>query len=210
MNPGADKVVSEIVARLENTKVVVKAEGTWGSFAPLLAAHISKKLHRPILYIRPHIDDADKAADDLSAFGAENIIPLPAWEGEEELADATDEIRTERAKLVARISSRAVSTAKNLIITTSVQALQQPVPSPKVLQQSSLNLAAGTEKSPQEIVKWLVDNEFERVDKIDLPGQFAQRGGIVDIFAPLIEDENNQAPAAIRLDFFGDSIESIR
>lgn len=213
VNPGADKVVSEIVARLGNIHGVLKAEGTWGSFAPLLAAHISKKIHRPILYIRPHIDDADKAADDLSAFGAESITPLPAWEGEEELVDATDEIRAERAKLVARISSLAAGASKNksnLIITTSVQALQQPVPSPKALQQSSLNLSVGTEKSPQEILKWLVDNGFERVDKIDLPGQFAQRGGIVDIFAPLIDDENNQAAAAIRLDFFGDNIESIR
>ena len=103
MDLGQDKVVSQIVSRLSQSgRGVVKVEGTWGSFAPLLACHISQKLNRPILYICPHIDDADAAADDLHTFGCEKVEPLPAWEGEEELADATDETRAERLKLVAR------------------------------------------------------------------------------------------------------------
>jgi transcription-repair coupling factor (superfamily II helicase) len=217
VNIGGDKIVSEIVARLVAVEQggVVSAEGTWGSFAPLLAAYILKKLRRPVLYIRPHIDDADKATDDLSAFGAKNVTALPAWEGEEELADATDEIRAERAKLVSRIAY-CVSREEGLnsIITTSVQALQQPVPSVETLRQSSLQLKAEAEKSLEEVVKWLIDNDFERVDKVDLPGQFAQRGGIIDIYAPLIEiaqnQQANQTATALRLDFFGDTIESIR
>ena len=56
----------------------VKVEGTWGSFARLLAAHISRATSRPILYICPHIDDADKAADDLRTFGAQKVETLPA------------------------------------------------------------------------------------------------------------------------------------
>ena len=73
---GRDRVVREIISRLKDAKGnegAVKVEGTWGSFAPLLAAYISKELGRPILYIRPHIDDADKAADDLHTFGAEDV-----------------------------------------------------------------------------------------------------------------------------------------
>ena len=107
MELGRDRTVREIISRLKIARGggVVKVEGTWGSFAPLLAAYISKELGRPILYIRPHIDDADKAADDLHTFGAEQVEALPAWEGEEELADATDEIRAERLKLVSRLSS---------------------------------------------------------------------------------------------------------
>ncbi len=85
MSLGRDNVVAEIVARLSAAGAggVVRAEGTWGSFAPLLVAHMSKELARPILYIRPHIDDADKATDDLAAFDAKDIWTLPAWEGEE-------------------------------------------------------------------------------------------------------------------------------
>ncbi|MHC4397304.1 MAG: transcription-repair coupling factor, partial [Planctomycetota bacterium] len=63
-------------------------------------------------------------------------------------------------------------------------------------------------------------NGFERVERIDLPGQFARRGGIVDIYAPLTVDKvlSDKEPAstpsqnaqAIRIEFFGDTIESIR
>jgi transcription-repair coupling factor (superfamily II helicase) len=95
---GRDKTVAEIISRLKAAGIgegAVKVEGTWGSFARLLAAYISEKSTRPILYICPHIDDADKAADDLHTFGAKAVNGLPAWEGEEDLADATDEIRAE-------------------------------------------------------------------------------------------------------------------
>ncbi len=99
MNLGRDKIVTKIISRLEATsedKGVVKVEGTWGSFARLLAAYTSEKLNRPILYICPHIDDADKASDDLHTFSGKQIESLGAWEGEEDFADATDEIRAER------------------------------------------------------------------------------------------------------------------
>ena len=106
MDLARDKVVSQIVARLSQAKGPVKVEGTWGSFAHLLTAHISNTLHRPVLHICPHIDDADKAFDDLKTFGVERVELLPAWEGEEELADATDETRSERLRIVSLLADR--------------------------------------------------------------------------------------------------------
>jgi len=236
---GRDKVVTEIVARLTAVKEggVVEVEGTWGSFAPLLVSYISEQTKRPILYVRPHIDDADKATDDLTAFGAKSVQPLPTWEGAESIADATDEIRAERARLVTRCSLRLrsgqasldIRKDKNeLIITAGVQALQQAVPSPEALAESSITLKAGARFPLDELIKWLVDNQFERVDKVDMPGQFGSRGGIVDIYAALVEEENmdsrlrgndkkadgadpsTSSGRAMRVEFFGDEIESIR
>ncbi|MHC4622878.1 MAG: transcription-repair coupling factor [Planctomycetota bacterium] len=231
MELGRDKTVSEVISRLEAARGegVVKVEGTWGSFAHLLAAHISKEVGRPILYVCPHIDDADKAVDDLQTFGATWVEPLPAWEGEEDLADATDEIRAERLKLVSRILrlrsgqvSNLVSRSENgqLIIPASIQALCQPVPKPEALEKSCLLLKVNETVSPDEVVAWLADSNFERVDRIDLPGQYARRGGIVDIYAPLVSekvllekeraDSTEEGTEAVRVEFFGDTIESIR
>ena len=215
MELGRDKVVQEIIARLKTEKQghLVRVEGTWGSFAPLLISHIWQQINKPILYLRPHIDDADKATDDLTAFGATGVQQLPAWEGAESLADATDEIRAERARIVARCSALAARKDKsNLIITAGVQALQQPVPSPQALAESSITLKTDAELSPDKLIEWLIDNQFERVDKVDMPGQFGSRGGIVDIYAALAEgiNDNDQSAAALRLEFFGDVIESIR
>jgi transcription-repair coupling factor (superfamily II helicase) len=224
MNLGRDKIVAEIISRLKTAKPgegAVKVEGTWGSFAHLLAAYISEKLGRPILYICPHIDDADKAADDMHALGGKLIETLGAWEGEEDLADATDEIRAERLKLVSRISHPAPrSDGNKLVIPTSIQALCQPIPKPHALQESCLKLQVEGHLKPEEVVEWLIENGFERVERIDLPGQFARRGGIIDIYAPLTVDKvlSDKEPAstpsqnaqAIRIEFFGDTIESIR
>jgi transcription-repair coupling factor (superfamily II helicase) len=224
MELGRDKTVSEIIRRLgpAKDKGVVEVAGTWGSFAHLLAAYVSKRLKRPILYICPHIDDADKAADDLQSFGAERIEPLAAWEGEEDLADATDEIRSERLRVVARRSSLVTrSEEDNVIVPVSVQGLCQPIPKPSVLEESGLRLSIEKTLSPEAVVGWLVENGFERVDRIDLPGQFARRGGIIDIYAPLALETQDRRPKtqdrrvesegeAVRVEFFGDRIESIR
>jgi transcription-repair coupling factor (superfamily II helicase) len=264
VNLGRDKIVSTIISRLETAKSAegaVKVEGTWGSFAPMLACYISEKLGRPILYISPHIDDADKIIDDLHTFGGEKVELLPAWEGEEELADATDEIRAERLRVVTRYSSILRSspdlsgaTAKDeslvtrdpcpgsrFIIAASIQALCQPIPKPEVLEQSCLQLQVERKLSPEQVVEWLVENGFERVERVDLPGQFARRGGIVDIYAPLaigklvpgeeggigsqaVDPVRSKVPEvsvplsartsngaeAVRVEFYGDSIESIR
>jgi len=187
----------------------------WGSFAHLLAAYISKELGRPILYVCPHIDDADKAADDLQTFGAQEIEPLAAWEGEEDLADATDEIRAERL----RVALKLVSGKDKFIVPTSIQALCQPIPKPEALKKSSLRLQRKKAVSPERVVGWLADNGFEGVERVDLPGQFARRGGIVDIYAPLISEKTladkqmatfSGVAEAVRVEFFGDTIESIR
>jgi transcription-repair coupling factor (superfamily II helicase) len=235
MELGRDKLIGEIAERLKTSGGVVKVAGTWGSFARLLAAYLSKRLKKPILYICPHIDAADNAIDDLQTFGAEDVQELTAWEGEEEIADATDEIRTERLKVVSRVAHSRQTTT---VITASVQAISQSIPKPEALEKSALNLQkSGTisetgsslrSVSLEKTVEWLVSNGFEAVDKVDLPGQFARRGGIIDIYAPMVStkerlprpdavgarearnDNITGQSQAIRVEFFGDTVESIR
>jgi len=215
MDLGRDKTVREIVSRLQSAAdgQVVRVEGTWGSFGPMLVACLSQKLGRPILYIRPHIDDADKAADDLHTFTGRAIDVFGAWEGQEDLADATDEIRAQRLILMSRLG------VDKSIIPASIQALCQPVPKPEAIEKGSLHLETEKDLSPERVAEWLVENGFERTERVDLPGQFARRGGIVDIYAPLVrekvlaEDEPDsfsQDAEAVRIEFFGDTVESVR
>lgn len=222
MELGQDKTVEKIISRLASAANggAINIEGTWGSFGPMLVAYISERIGRPILYVCPHIEDADNAADDLHTFGGKRIDSFGAWEGQEDLADATDEIRTERLKTVSWISRTCSGSRKSkFIIPSSIQALCQPIPKPQAIEASSLHLKVQTGTSPEEVVKWLVESGFERTERIDLPGQFARRGGIVDIYAPLINDKvladkepdvSSQGTEAVRIEFFGDTIESIR
>ncbi len=210
MDLSRDKVVSQVISRLAAKGGAVKVEGTWGSFARVLAAQVARTVKRPILYVCPHIDDADRAVDDLRTFEAGRVELLPAWEGEEELADATDETRAERLRIVSLLTQPDSPLRKGGIVAAPVQALCQPVAKPSALQAGSLHLEAGATIDPEKVIEWLVGNSFERVDAIDLPGQFARRGGIIDIYAPLTSDPAASQSQAIRIEFFGDTIESIR
>ncbi|MFH1613855.1 MAG: transcription-repair coupling factor [Planctomycetota bacterium] len=219
MDLGKDKTVAAIISRLQTAKPEegpVDVEGTWGSFAPLLASHIASTLKRPILYIRAHMDDADNAADDLQVFAGRGVETLPAHEEHTRFLDATDEIAAERLRITVK-TAEAARLRQTPVISSSVIALCQPVPGPGVVTAGSLSLKAGEEISPEQVAAWLIDNRFERLDQVELLGQFAQRGGIIDIFAPVAEKdcagkqeyEYCQAEA-FRIEFFADNIESIR
>jgi len=218
VNIGQLKEVQEIISQLKaDDNRAVKIAGTWGSFARLLALHLSEQLKKPILYISPHLDDADNVVDDLIAFGGKTIETLPGWAGEE-FIETSDEISAARARLVLKINSAIGSKTLDSrfrgndnaqgIISTSIQALMQPVPKPESLLEKGLLLEIGKQIEMEKAAEWLVDNGFENVAQIDVPGQFAKRGGIIDIFAPVTTQ--SYQPTAVRIEFFGDTIESIR
>jgi len=211
---GRDQLVRHLVRKLhQQSTATVKLAGNWGSFGALLASYLLEQLKRPILYVCAHIDEADQLVDDLQTFGAEAQL-LAAWEADQELADATDEIRAERSRVVLEMTRLP----RPMVVTAAVQALCQPVPKPEALERSCLRLAKGEEIGIEQLTTWLVDNGFERVEQIELPGQFARRGGIVDIYAPLAvevkaaEQKQGMTEQAepLRVEFFGQMIESIR
>jgi transcription-repair coupling factor (superfamily II helicase) len=72
----------------------------------------------------------------------------------------------------------------------------------------ALRLAVGEEHDPSMLVEHLLQVGYTRVDVVDMPGQVTIRGGIIDVWSP---ESNGQAEARpVRIDFFGDEIESIR
>ncbi len=89
------------------------------------------------------------------------------------------------------------------IIVAPIQALMQPVPGRAVLDANTLRLAVGERRSMDGIAEWLVGRGFERLDHVEQPGDFAIRGGILDIFASADADP-------VRVEFLGEEIESIR
>ncbi len=218
MNLKKIKKINELFTALNQSSPgeVFSFEGNWGSFGRLLVSQLYEKIDRPVLYICPHIDDADNACDDLRSFGLGYAEVFSSWEGEEDIfADATDEIASERL----RVALDLFHSEGKPVVTSSVQAICQMIPDLRHVEENKLSFQLDREVSPDHAAQWLVDSGYERVDKIDLPGQFAMRGGIIDVFAPLVSDiemlENKPRPCvpeglALRIEFFGDTVESIR
>ena len=88
------------------------------------------------------------------------------------------------------------------IVITTIDALAQFTIPEKVLKKSTLTLTGGMEISVEDIIETLLLNGYERCDIVEGAGQFAQRGGILDLFMPDTEQP-------VRIEFWGDEIDTI-
>ena len=97
----------------------------------------------------------------------------------------------------------APAPASPLLIAASPPALSQPCPAPEDLQGRELVLRTGFDTGLRALVETLADFGYDNEALCESPGQFAVRGGLVDIY-PL------NATSPVRVDFFGDTVEAIR
>ncbi len=201
--------VIEACAAARGTQVT----GSRGSSATLLAGAVAVGTRRPVLYVVAHLDEADDAYDDLELFdragndlrrqrfGALEVLP-----GE---SSVSIELLAERLGVVQSLSSHQTSNIKHQtsILIAPIQALMQSVPLPDALPDLTLTLAEGKPLPPGHLLDWLTRAGYTRTDAIEQPGEYATRGGIIDIYPPATTEG---ATGPIRLDYFGDDIESIR
>ena len=98
----------------------------------------------------------------------------------------------------------AALAARPVIFVMSVSAFLGPVMAPDTFAQRSFCLATGdSHMSPDALCARLIEMDYDSEFEVHVPGEFARRGGIVDLYSPLYE-------APVRIEFFGDTIESMR
>ena len=184
----------------------MRLAGVWGSSAPMLGGAIAAMKQAPVLYVCTHLDDADAAIDDIEVLTGVAARLFPAMElevpgGEGATANhVSDESVAERLRLCSDLAGGMEGPS---VIVAPVAAIIQPVPSPAALAAARLRLERGEEIGPEALAEWLVSAGFDPVEQIDQQGEFTRRGGIVDIFPP-------GAPQPVRVEFFGDTVESLR
>lgn len=191
--------------------------GLWGSCAPILAAYLAELTRRPLLLMTAHSDEADDFRDDIeTALGRapELLPPLENVLGE---SGDDDELAAERLRLcIALIDERQRHageaqagetidrpSACPTIVVAPVLALMQSVPTAAAIEARSTSLRPGQSLAPDRLVDWLEQQGFSRCDQVELPGDYARRGGIIDIFPA-------GASGPARVEFFGDEIDSVR
>ncbi|OWY70629.1 transcription-repair coupling factor [cyanobacterium TDX16] len=201
-----DPAFGAICSRLAVDKTPLGANGLWGSAAPVTAALLSEQTGRPLLYLTAHPDQADDARDDMETILGRPVELFPAWETLPGEGSAAGEINTQRAGLCGFLleSTRGRRREERpTAIVVPIQALMQPAPSPESLDAHTLTLQTGEAREPEDVAAFLTQRGFERLDQVEEPGDFALRGGILDVFhSPDLDP--------LRIEFFGDRIESIR
>ena len=151
---------------------------------------------RPVLVVTASTRRCEELADEIASFiGPDSVALFPAWETlpHEKLSPKGDTVAA-RAKALATISERRV-------LLTSIRGLIQPIVG-DLLERDFPRLTLGTEISMEELITKLVFLGFTRTDLVERRGEFALRGGIIDIFPADFDHP-------VRIDFFGDEIEEI-
>ena len=152
----------------------------------------------PLLIITTSTRHAEELSQEISSWiGKDLVVNFPAWETlpHERLSPKADTV-TARFKALNKISDQKVR-----VIVCSVRALLQPIIA-NDLNTSIIKIQQGLNLQMQELMNQLIRFGFLRSDLVERRGDFAVRGGILDIF-PADQDH------PIRIDFFGDEIEEL-
>lgn len=178
-----------------------RVRGAIGASPSFTAAALAERLERPVVLIHAHVEDAQHAADELECLGLP-VVELPAIE-----ADASARTLAGRVAAVRRVQELGERDAPFAVV-GSIHAWMQPAPAAEQIDKLSRTVRTGDRVDPTEMVRWLGEAGYDRVDAVDEPGQFAQRGGILDVF-PAAPGVDQDAAVPVRLDFFGDEVDRI-
>ena len=159
---------------------------------------------RPTLIVMDNADEALYLYKDLrSLLPSSSSTPLLFFPTSHRRRQGTDEAMLIQRTEVLNALLLSTSTPLPPCVVTYPEALAEPTPLPKALTANTINLRVGQTINMGTIKQQLLEQLFVKVDFVYEPGQFAIRGGIMDIYS--FSHEN-----PYRLDFFGDEIDSIR
>ncbi len=183
----------------------MSAATVWGApegFDALLIARRRREHTGTVLHVARDDGRMARLAETLAFFAPEvEVLRFPAWDClPYDRVSPNAAVVSERISTLARLTEAA---RRPRVVLTTVNALVQRVPPQMVFAGAAFELRAGATVRPERLVAFLEGNGYGRADTVMEPGEYAVRGGIVDLF-PAGE------PDPVRLDLFGDTIETLR
>jgi len=183
------------------------ADGAEGFVLADLARSVAAQSNAPATSLLVICRDGARMAQLSRALGffAPDIATLefPAWDCQPyDRASPHAGIVAQRMTALSRLS-RLKGHDRPSVLLTTVNAAVQRVPAKDLVRGQALSAAPGNVLALDGIVRWLELNGYTRASTVREAGEYAVRGGIIDLFPPGVYDP-------VRLDFFGDTLESIR
>ena len=193
---------------MERLDYIAKTEGRFtlsgapSGYDAWLAAEVARRRGSPVLYVASDEAQAEALAAAVSFFAPGlALLPFPAWDclPYDRVSPKPD---IESARL-ATLAALAKGIEGSALIVTSVPAILQRVPPRAAIAQASFIARMGEAVDRDALVAFLAGNGYVRAGTVRDPGDFALRGGIVDLWPPGSEEP-------LRLDFFGETLDAIR
>ncbi len=160
--------------------------------------------HRGLVYVAA---DGQKIPELISALAFYapflEVLELPAWDClPYDRVSPSNSVTAKRINTLGRLANAPNDETPFIVITTGNALVQRCVPK-DVIAKQALHFKPGGVAKMDDLLLWMGVNGFERTVTVRDRGEFAVRGGILDLYAP-----GTQQP--VRLDFFGDTLEYIR
>ncbi|WP_131193876.1 transcription-repair coupling factor [Lichenihabitans psoromatis] len=173
---------------------LIRALARGGKERPVVLMHVAREGQRALAF------------REALAFAAPDveILDFPAWDCQPyDRVSPQSAIEARRMTVLSRLSRTKSAPERPRILSTTISALLQRVPPRKSVAAESFSAAPGNSVATDDLVAWLETNGFLRSGTVHDTGEYAVRGGILDLFAPGMTQP-------VRLDFFGHTLESIR
>ena len=166
----------DLIKQIENKKSPISISGLIGVGGIGLVAGINEYSKKPLCIVTYNEIQAKRIQEDISYFTDKTVLfPKKEVVTYDYIAESKD-LPYERIEALNQITSK-----KNLIVVTTIEALMQKLPAKEVLYKNSIDFKIGDIKNLEEIKKKLVDLGYVRYDLIDGKGEFSVRGDILDI-----------------------------
>ncbi len=183
------------------------ADGAEGLVLADLARAVAARPNAPAISLAVVCRDGQRMAAlsrALAFFGPDILtMEFPAWTVcPYDRVSPNASVVAQRMTALSRLT-RIKGRDKPSVLLTTVNAALQRVPAREFVATHALSVAPGNVLGMHGVVEWLELNGFTRASTVREPGEYAVRGGILDLFPP-----GKDMP--VRFDFFGDSLETIR
>lgn len=176
----------------------MQLQGISGSLIAFAAAHLFELRKTQVLLVAADRDRAEQLRDDCAIIlGDEYVCSYVS-------GPAHAAMNLDMSAPIAQMETlRSLSRSERVLIVASAEALTTKLPSTKQFAERAVELEVSKEYPFEELIQKLTAMSFVKKDFIEEYGDFAVRGGILDIF-PFVGDN------PIRFEFWGDTVESIR
>ena len=197
-------LVAALAAKLDGRGARLHVDGLTGSLPAVVTAALAvKKPTVNQLVVAPTKDDAYYIGNDLEALlpDGPQVMLFPTSYRK---AYSYDAEQTENANVLMRSEVlKAMNGGEPVVVVSYPEALSEKVVGSNTLTANTLHLRRGEHSDMWEVVERLQEMGFEREDFVVEPGQYAVRGGIVDVFS-------YASDLPYRVEFFDDSVDSLR
>jgi len=190
-----------ILENLENGNTPILASGVLDSQKSHLIACIREKIKNPMLIITSSELRAKEIEQDLNFFFKKNVQVL-MYPSKDVIFYSADVRSKDIVKQRFDVLNTLMS-GKRFLLVLSIESLFDRLTPKNKFEDFILELEEGMEIDPEKLIENLILMGYERRDLVEAAGQFAVRGGIIDIFTTINQN-------AIRIEFYGDEIDSIR